>query len=156
MVGEILIGISPGTRVMGLAVMHKGALLEWRVKTFKSKWSTAKQRNILNALERICVAYSVSVIAIKKLDPIRSSKQLDMLLRQFVQQSELQGRQVYRYSLADLDYEASTRKSLSEQVSAKHPELKQKYLRERENSSEYYTKMFEAIAIAEQCKDGAV
>lgn len=148
--GEVVLGISLGTRVMGMAVFYKGDLLEWKVKTFKHQWSMTKQKHILRTLERFSNAYSVSVIKMKKLDPLRSSKQLDDLLRTFITQSELVGIPVKLHSLSELDYDFMNKKQLSEKVSQRHPELMKKYLRARANRSEYYTKMFEAIALAEQ------
>lgn len=153
--GEVVLGISLGTRVMGMAIFYKGDLLEWKVKSFKEHWSLAKQRHILTTLERFCNSYSVSVIKIKKLDPLRSSKPLDELLRIFILQSELVGIKVFVHSLSDLDYDIKNKKQLSEKVSQRHPELMKKYLQARANRSEYYTKMFEAIALAEQSYFGS-
>lgn len=148
--GEVVLGISLGTRVIGMAIFYKGDLLEWKIKTFKYHWSVTKQQHILAALDRFCTAYRVSVIKIKKLDPLRSSKQLDNLLCVFIHQSEKRGIRVCIHSLSELDYDARTKTQLSEQVSRRHPELMKKYLQARANRSEYYTKMFEAIALAEQ------
>ena len=154
MAGKALLGISPGTRVIGLAVLHKGELVEWKVKTFKEMWSVGKRKSILATIDRICDYYGVEVVSIKKIDPFRSSPQLDALIAAIVKQAEKNMLTVRLYSLSELDYDIRTGKkkdTLSEQVASKHPMLRQTYLRERNNRAEYYTKMFEAIAMAEQC-----
>ena len=158
MAGKALLGISPGTRVVGLAVISKGELVEWKIKTFKEMWSKDKRKAILRAIDQLCDFHRIQVIVLKKPDPLRSSPQLDILVAAIVRQAERHGIKVEQYSLSDLDYDLQTGKkqtkdSVSEQVVEKHPELKQKFLRERNNRAEYYTKMFEAIAMAEQYKE---
>ena len=158
MAGKALLGISPGTRVMGFAVIQKGELVYWKVKTFKEMWSMEKRKAILATIYRICDYYGIHTVSIKKIDPLRSSPQLDMLISVIIRQSEKKHIRVQLYSLSDLDYDIQTGKKqtkefLSEQVANKHPELRKKYLLERNNRADYYTKMFEAIAMAEQCKE---
>jgi len=154
MAGKVILGISPGTRVMGLAVMHNGDLVESKVKSFKDAWSFAKQESILNMLAQMCKHHGVSVVCIKKVDPLRSSRQLDRLIKAIIRQSKEDSIAIYPFSLADLDYDAGKEKrqsrcTLSERVVSKHLVLKSRYLRERANRSDYYTKMFEAVALAD-------
>ena len=155
---KALLGISPGTRVIGLAVIHKDELVEWKVKTFKEMWSRDKRKAILRTIDKMCDYHRIQVVAVKKIDPLRSSPQLDILVAAIIRQAERHRIKVEQYSLSDLDYDLrsgrqQTKESLSEQVVEKYPELKKKYLRERNNRTEYYTKMFEAIAMAEQYKE---
>ena len=158
MAGKALLGISPGTRVIGLAVIYKGELVEWKVKTFKEMWSKEKRKAILRTIDRLCEYHRIQVVAIKKIDPLRSSPQLDILVAAIIRQAERHGMNIEQYSLSDLDFDLRTGKkqtknSLSEQVVEKHPELKKKYLQERNNRADYYTKMFEAVAMAERYRE---
>ena len=158
MAAKAVLGISPGTRVVGLAVIRDGELVEWKVKTFKETWSTEKRKAILGTIRRLCQYHTVGALCIKKIDPLRSSPQLDRLMRNFVKQAKRYGIKAQLYSLSDLDYDLRTGKrqtkdKLAEQVAEHHPEVKDAYLRERNNRREYYTKMFEAIAMAEQYKE---
>ena len=155
---KALLGISPGTRVVGLAVIQKGVLVEWKVKTFKEMWSCSKRKTILATIDRICEYHGIQVIAIKKIDPLRSSRPLDKLVDAIIKQAERNSIKIRQYSLSDLDYDLNTGKKqnkseLSEKVADKHPEVRKEYLQEQNNRKEYYTKMFEAIAMAEQYKD---
>ena len=155
---KALLGISPGTRVVGLAVIQKGALVEWKVKTFKETWSGDKRRKITATIHRICEYHNIDVIALKKNDPFKSSLQLDRLLSSILSYGRTHGIKVKQYSLSDLDFDLQTGKkqqrvALSEHVVDRHPEVRKEYLQERNNRKEYYTKMFEAIAMAEQLKE---
>ncbi len=152
---KVLLGISPGTRVVGLAVIFKGELVEWKVKTFKETWSRDKRRMILATINSICEYHDIQVISLKKIDPLKSSIQLNRLIVSIRKQAKRNGIKIYEYSLTDLEFDLLTgrkqnKKTLSQQVVDKHPELRKEYLQERNNRKEYYTKMFEAIAIAEQ------
>lgn len=154
MAATAVLGISPGTRVIGLAVIHNGELIEWRVKTFQESFSKAKMLAILEIIRRLWEYHDVGIVAIKKIDPLRSSPQLDRLMRNLVKHAKRHGVKVKLYSLLELDYDLQTGKqspkgALAEQVAEKHAELRQAYLRERNNRKEYYIKMFEAVAIAE-------
>lgn len=157
MVAKTLLGISPGTRIFGLAVLKHGELVEWKVKTFKEKWSKEKEKAILSMIEKLCMYYQVHTISIKKLNPLHSSVQLDLLYDAILRLAARVGVKIASYSLSDLDYEERdgrrTKEVLSAHVAGRHPVLKQAYQQERNNRKEYYTKMFEAIAIAEACRD---
>jgi hypothetical protein len=155
---KALLGISPGTRVVGLAVIQKGVLVEWKVKTFKEMWSGDKRRAIIATIDRVCEYHGIQVLALKKIDPLKSSPQLDRLVGSILKRAKLNGIKVCQYSLSDLDYDLQMGKKqnkseLTEKVASKHPEVQKEYLLERNNRKEYYTKMFEAIAMAEQYKD---
>lgn len=158
MAARTLLGISPGTRILGLAVIKKGELVEWSVKTFKDKWSKEKQQFILASIKQFCTLYGVETISLKKVDPLRSSKELDKLQVAIISLANQKSIEVVQYSLSDLDYEnrtgeKQTKDNLSQHIVRKHPQLRQDYIRERKNRREYYTKMFEAIAMAERGRE---
>ena len=153
-----LLGISPGTRIIGIAVIIKGELVEWKVKSFKEKWCREKQTAILSIIEKLIEHYDVKVLSLKKIDPLKSSKQLDSLVVAIEKLGKNKGIEVKGYSLADLDYGNRSGKrdgkvKLTEKIVEKYPELKKEYFKERNNRRDYYTKMFEAIAIAERCRE---
>lgn len=153
-----LLGISPGTRIIGIAVIIKGELVEWKVRTFKEKWCCDKQTAILSIIDKLIEHYDVKVISLKKIDPLKSSFQLDSLVVSIEKLGIDKGINVKRYSLSDLDYDNRSgirdgKTKLTESIVEKHPELKKAYLKERNNRREYYTKMFEAIAMAERCRE---
>lgn len=145
-----ILGISPGTRTMGLAVIRDGELIEWRVKTFKGRWSKEKLRYILNAVGKMCNYFGVTGLAIKKIDPIKASTQLELLTNRLTAQVQKKGMRIRTYSIHDLN-EVTGRKqrnlhhAIAEYVLEIYPGLQLEYLRERNGKREYYSKMFEAV-----------
>ncbi len=155
---RVILGISPGTRVVGLALIRNGELVEWKVKTFKEKWSWEKRKQILSTIGRICQYHSVTVLVLKKVDPLRSSRELDKLIIGILRQAKRNHIKTMRYSLADLDYDLRTGKkqtkdNVASQVTEKRPELRKEYLHARNCNKEYHMKMFEAVALAEQAQE---
>jgi len=75
-----VLGISPGTRLTGLALLRDGELTDWRVKTFKGPWSESKLRDIVFALKTYIDDTGVSVVALKKPDVFRTSNGLERLI----------------------------------------------------------------------------
>jgi len=155
---KVILGISPGTRVMGLAVLRHGELVEWKVKTFKEMWSREKRKAILSTIKRLCEYHAVDVLVLKKVDPLRSSPQLDRLINNIATQAMKQRIKVVYYSLADLDFDLRTgskptRDGIAEKVVERHPILRPEYHKERNNRKEYHMKMFEAVAMAERYRD---
>jgi len=154
MATKAVLGISPGTRTVGLAIIRNGELVEWKVKTFKETWSMDKRKAILATIHALCGYHGIGTIALKKVDPLRSSPELDLLVAAIMRQAARNGVTVKQYSLSDLDFDLETgkkqtKKDLNGHVAEQHPELRKEYLRERNNRREYHTKMFEAVAMAE-------
>ena len=157
MPARVILGISPGTRVMGLSVMRDGELMEWQVKSFKETWSFRKRAFILATISKLCEYHSVTRVIVKKVDRTRSSKELDRLIDAIIRQAERQRLHVDLVSLEDLDFERRKRKKdITEEMAAKYPELRADYEKMRDNRADYYTKMFEAVAIADYGDDHPV
>ena len=150
---KAILGISPGTRTMGLAVIRNGELIEWQVKTFKGTWSKDKLKHILGAIRKICDYFDVNAITLKKVDPIRSSAQLELLTDHLTAWTKKNTMRVATYSIHDLNaYTGRKQRNLhhaiSEHVLEIYPALRQEYMKERNNECEYYSKMFEAVLCA--------
>jgi len=148
-----MLGISPSTRTMGLAVLRRGELIEWRVKTFKGVWSKEKLAYILTAIEKICEYYQVTSVAIKKVDPRRSSPQLEVLTSHLTSFAKEKRFGLAAYSLPEL-MEATGRQqrnlhyAIEECMLKKYPIVRKEYQKERNNKRQYYAKMFEAVLCA--------
>jgi len=150
---RVILGISAGTRSIGLAVIRNGELVEWRVKTFKGEWSKDKLHYMLRKLDAICGYCAVTAIAMKKVDPAKGSRQLETLTARILKLAHKKRIPIVTYSLYDLHSVTdgkyrSAKKSISEHVLDTYPKLRREYLKERNNKREYYTKMFEAVLCA--------
>jgi len=148
-----ILGISPGTRSMGLAVMKAGELIDWRVKTFKGSWTSGKLKDILFVLMQYVETHNVKIIALKKPDVHRSSEGLDQLVSELTVWAKMNRIKVFSYSLHDMKKHFSKEKNFSKaemikRIALQYPELYAEYNKEQRNRKEYYVKMFEAIIVA--------
>jgi len=150
-----ILGISLGTKLIGVAVMRDGELIEHRVRTFKKRWSKDKEKTILTYIEKLIEYYSVSHVALKTPDPLKSSKRLDQLnenVKEIVQKKT----ELHNYSLPTvklgLAIKSHNKNSFMEQIAERYPELRKIYLKEINNRHSYYERMFEAIGVA-RCSD---
>lgn len=152
----VVLGISPGTRIIGLAVVINGELVEWKVKSFKEKWCPEKQTGIISIVDRLIDYYGVKAISLKKIDPLKSSNQLDSLMAAIEKLGIDRNIAFNKYSLTQLAYDHQSgirigKAKLAETIVERHPELKKEYFKEVNSQVEYYSKMFEAVALAEHC-----
>lgn len=156
MASNAILGVSLGTRIVGLALLRSGELVEWHVKSFKHKWSDDKRAAIITSIKQLCELNGVRKIALKKIQPQHLSLPLINLQSSVISFAHAHKIALHQYALSDLAYEnrggRRTKKTLSEAIAKKHPRLRNAYLKEHSNRREYYSKMFEAIAIAEICK----
>lgn len=76
---SIILGLSPGTKSMGYAVMSEGELIDWGVKNFRGKWSNSKKNKILRTIQNMISAYQPSMLAIKVNQTSLSSRNLKMI-----------------------------------------------------------------------------
>ena|SRR5579872_5667389 len=150
---KAILGINAGTRSIGIAMIRNGDLVDWKVKSFKGEWSKDKLEYILRKLDAVCRDYPVTAIALKKVDPSKGSRQLEVLMARIIKLASKNRIPVTIYSIHDLHLMTdgrykSAKKSIAEYVQTTYPVLKSEYQRERKNKREYYAKMFEAVLCA--------
>jgi len=147
-----ILGISIGTRTIGIAAMRNGELIRYDVKIFKGKWSEKKLETILLAIEALIKHYQVKNVALKAPDPLHSSSNLVALYSHILLRIRKQELAVVEYSLEDLKIfckvQARSKAGIMDYMVESYPELRRVYLKEVNNSHPYYIKMFEAIAAA--------
>lgn len=148
-----ILGISPGTRIMGLGVVQNGELMEWQVKSFKGSWSKEKLKLILETIENLCDHFQVTDVALKVVSPLHSSKNLLVLTDRISELAKKNKVRLYKFTMQDIkrkagDQRKNSMNDLMESITHKYPVLKREYLKERNNLNPYYLKMFEAIAAA--------
>ena len=146
-----VIGVSLGTRIAGIAVMKNRELITYKVKVFKGPWSKQKQNEILLLFDKLYDHYDVKCLAIKLVSPLHSSKAVDGLIKHAIERANKKGIKVMSVSLDEIRrlLGLKKRQSLNEYVAGKYIELRREYEVEQNSFNKYYTKMFEAIAVAE-------
>lgn len=145
-----VIGVSLGTRIAGIAVMKRRELLVYKVKTFKGKWSKKKQNEILKLFNKLYDHYDVKCLAVKIVSPLHSSDPVDELTSCLIARAKDRRIKVITYPLHEIKKSLGLNKkhNLSEYVAGKYIELRKEYEQEQNSFNPYYTKMFEAIAVA--------
>jgi RNase H-fold protein (predicted Holliday junction resolvase) len=78
---SIILGLSPGNKSMGYAVMSEEELIDWGVKNFRGKWSNSKKNKILRTIQNMISAFQPSMLAIKVNQTSLSSKNPNMIYR---------------------------------------------------------------------------
>ena len=149
-----ILGISPGTRQVGIAVLRGRELRDWGVRGYKDRWSPSKLRRIVVSIEAVVDRWQPDIVAVKTVHPSRSSPRLDQLLEALRQMARDRGillrtrgiDQIQAYLMV-AGRRPKTR--LAERVAGRHPILYAELAREKGLRHPYHMPMFEAVAIAE-------
>jgi Holliday junction resolvasome RuvABC endonuclease subunit len=153
MSADTILGINPGTRLVGIAVMRKRALLHFEIKSFPGVWSPKKLRAILSLVESTMQRYEVTKVTVKIPDVLPASlgfTQVVGSLNSLWHRVDIKPR-YYTFSEIKAKHckeDMPTGKSLMEAIVRKYPELSPEYHREQRNKEGYYYKVFEAVAVA--------
>ena len=147
-----IIGINPGSRYLGIAVLDGSELLDWRIKTLEGKWSDEKIRKAIRILSDLIERYEPSVLAIKKLHPARRTKNLLRLTNKIIIFARRKGMKVYQHSIKEIEkslIESSklNRRNLFDVLIEQYPALQYDLSKEQSHRNPYYSRMFEAVAL---------
>lgn len=151
---KIILGINQGTRYMGLAVISGTVLRDWKVKTMKGRWSRAKLRHAVGMIQRIIDHYQPTAIALKRLNPCRSSRILQTLTANIHKITRTRHIKTFQFSIFELRRHHSgkqtvrNKKQLAEILASHYPDLYFELEKEKRNRNPYYMRMFEAVALA--------
>jgi len=148
-----IIGINPGTRYLGISVFQDSDLRDWRIKVFQEKWSEHKIKKIKNTILSLIDEYEPNVLALKKLHPSRSSKNLRLLTTWIKELCRRKGLRILQFSIKELEdffllNEKLNKKNLTKKISSEYPELIHQINKENNNKNPYFIRMFEAVALS--------
>jgi len=147
-----ILGINPGTRYLGLAIFDGSNLLEWRVKTITGKWTKAKADRILDIVREQIELYDISAIAIKKLHPSRSSKNLKLLVSRMKVLGKNKRIKIQSHSIKELEKffivdGKLNKRNLGERIVIEYPALVHELNKEKSRKHAYYMRAIEAVAL---------
>jgi len=150
-----ILAINPGTRYLGLAVFDGNELLEWRIKVIKGRWSTKKSKKALAIFDAAIDRYRPRHLAVKELNPARSSSGLNSLATQIKKLALADSMTVHQYPLKVLEAsfceEKRNKRTLAEAIAANYPELYCELQIEKSRKNPYHMHMFEAVALGAMC-----
>ena len=151
-----ILGINPGTRYLGLAIFDGSNLLDWRVKTIEGKWTKEKAVRILDIIREQIELYDISAIAIKKLHPSRSSKNLKLLVLKMIVLGKKKRIKIRSHSIKELEKtfladEKPNKRNLAERIVMEYPVLVHELNKEKSHKNAYHLRVIEAVALAAAC-----
>lgn len=151
--GTCNIGLSIGTRRIGIAVIQSTFLQAYKVLTFRGRWSQSKLTCIIDKLAELVLPYGC-IVGIKVPQRPYCTQELQEIISVFL---ELLRRHEIPYRLFTINdlkahcfpYEKSNKRMLVQCIGTKYQELFFKYQLETSNKHLHYTKLFEATVAAE-------
>lgn len=147
---ETILGISPGTRYLGFAILRHRELLDWGVKAFKGPWSDEKEEKILSFLETLILKWMITGVSSKRVDPTRSSPELLRLresLRKLVKEYKMG---LSEASIKEIKDGQRNPMEWVTSLTKRYGEMEGLLEKERRSNVPYYRKVFEAVALAEK------
>jgi hypothetical protein len=144
-----ILGISLGTRMIGVAIMCEGELVEWKVITFKEKWTSSKPDEIIQTLIKILKGYNIKTVSMKKVCPLRASINFIKLEQSFKGWCILKELELQEYTIEQLkSYKENTQQLLVDELEfEQHQQL--------EINTPYYAKVFEAVLLVQMGNDAS-
>lgn len=148
---KTILGISLGTRMLGIARLEGTSLNDWRVKTVTGRLSKLKLRTIILFIERYCKDNQVTTIALKV--PEQSSRALNVLIKEITGFAKDEHIGLHLYTITELKrhYQKKNKLGVMEYVTEAYPEVKVIYQKQKKAKNPYYIKLFEAVCTAEYC-----
>ncbi len=148
----MMLGISPGTRSCGFAVVRDTEIKKCGVKSYKETWSDGKLIGILYGISQLSTRHNIRRVAVKVPDVMPRSVGYAQLIGALNVLFEQRGIQVTYYTLSDLNMQFApkkkiTRKALFAQIADLYPELKPLYDKEVKAEKPYYDKVLEAVGV---------
>lgn len=148
----VVLGVSPGTRYMGIAILCDRKLVKWKLCSFPKKWTPQKLKTIVSSFENYISKSNTKVIAIKVPDTLPLSKAYIQLVGTINALCESKNIKPVYYTLNDLKIrycgtQSVNKEWLAQTITLQNPEL-EKYLNKKNDTGKlHYEKIFEAVAV---------
>lgn len=148
----VVLGVSIGTRVSGIAVIANNQLVAYNVLSFKEAWSDEKRDRIIKVYHEYVREHGVTTVAVKVPPLSHFTEALLSLLDRLKEYIDTHvGCMVAYKTQKDIKIalpRIRNKKDLIEHVVSLYPELQAMHERELAIKNKYHTRMFEAVLIA--------
>jgi hypothetical protein len=147
------LGISTNTRLLGLAIIHQGCLLDYSIRLDKSPWSPSKATRIITSLEPCVRQYCIKKVVLSMPYHYHQTDAFKMVykaLKQYCtdQQISLQTLPAESFYSIRKQKDKRSKKAVMYAIVQQFPQLTYCFQKEMRNKKKYYTKLFEAVAAA--------
>lgn len=148
-----VLGISLGTRKLGIAVVQGDRVPYFASKAFFGAWSEKKPQRIIALIDRYVSKFQINHIAIKTPRVTVESPKLSALQAIIEQWVIEKGIEIQTYTVTECKQALGLHKRANKEKCMKllveqFPPLQSKYEQEMKNKTAHYEKLFEAIAVA--------
>ena len=153
-----ILGISAGSRYIGIAVLNGTELIDWKLKSFPGKWTNEKEEKVKRTIEDYFKLYRPNAVSVKIIYPSRSSSQIHTVLKYINELARWHRIWLYQFSIEQVKQKffkdkKSNKKEIAEMVAAMFPILFHQLHQKTHNKNLYYMRVFEAVALAVVCRD---
>lgn len=145
-----MLGISLGSRSIGIALMRNGKLVDWQVKSFTDAMNEQKLHFIAGSLMKVVREHGVASVVLKL--PLAYEVHINIvtLKKHLLKAFNAKDITVECCTLRDIKTALSktvcNKQELATCMVALYPELRFVYLQEQKARNCYYLKLFEAVA----------
>lgn len=149
-----ILGISIGTRNVGLAVMRMRKLTDYRIRTFAGAWNDEKCESIWGTIEAIIKQHSITDMTVKLPPTSHQSANIRQLINGITELGKWFHIEVHTCTMQDIKelYGTSGRnahKGLAAAIIERYPEVRTHGTKSK-RSEAYNAKLYEAVACAER------
>lgn len=148
-----ILGVSIGTRNVGVAIIRLNILTDYRIRTFAGKWTDRKCQSIVDVLESLIKRNAITDFTLKIPDASHCSPGITLLLKRIKELTDKYKIEIHHCTIRDINLCFTNEKHGGKKVMVaslieKYPELGGNW---SSNSSKqrYKARLFEAIACAE-------
>lgn len=145
------IGISIGTRTIGIAVISNNHLVDWQVKSFKGKMNQQKLYMISGALLSLIAQYDCTEAVFKLPDKPQSYINIIVLKKHLVKAFTRRTISLHFYCLSDIKSRIHppihNKQQLTTWAVAHYKELRFVHFKQKRSKTSYYSKLFEAVSV---------
>ena len=150
---EVTIGISLGTKTIGVAILFGKELIKWNAHTYPGRWNSKKSKVIINSLSKIFTTYEPTIVAVKVPRDFNLDENINPLIGTInVLAQNFKIRTKY-YTLEELKShycpnEEINQATLLECIVDRYSELANIYRNSFAGDRAYYAKLIEAVGVA--------
>jgi hypothetical protein len=147
------LGISTNTRLLGIAIIKEGVLLDYSIRLHKSSWSPTKATEIITSLEPCVRQYCIKRVSLSIPHAHHQTEAFRMLISSIRRYFEERNIPVIEVSAKEIhticpEGQKKSKKALMKTLCDLFPSLSFCYRKEMRNKNKYYIKVFEAVAVA--------
>lgn len=147
-----ILGISLGTRILGVAIVNGRELRLWRTKRWKQRWSPQKRDALVGYLDSLIKQYRIAAIGVKVPPRGHFSHGLLELVSEMSKAGVVNRIPMKTFRIQELkklcSQDSLNRDGMMRCIIQRFDFLQSHYLKEQSNKHSYHVKMFEAILAA--------